>query len=339
MAATPEQNVPDATPLVSMLIPLFNQAPFVERAIASALAQTHRDLEILVLDDGSTDASYETAADFARRDPRIRLERVARNEGVAAARNRLLARARGKYTCFLDGDDFILPEKIASQIAFLDAHPEFCAVGTGCLLVDDEDRTLRRVRYSRDDAELRYFPDFCCASVMYRAEVLQQAGTFRTGLANGEDVELVLRISEFGRVTNLPDALYAYRRHKGQLSRRAGSGHIVAVAFKLYRCLGRADVIEGRDLSEAEIFRRVLQDADSLLGCDGAHGADLSRAARPAVVLVLLHAVRRAGRWRDVVRILSLCATRTPRALIRVMRMWIAAAHLNARIARRSHHE
>jgi glycosyltransferase involved in cell wall biosynthesis len=339
MAATPEQNVPDATPLVSMLMPVFNQAPFVGRAIASALAQTHRDLEILVLDDGSTDASYEIAADFARRDSRIRLERSGRNEGAAAARNRLLARSGGRYICFLDGDDFILPEKIAAQIAFLDAHPEFCAVGTGCILVDGKDRPLRRIHYTRDDAELRYFPDLCCATVMYRAEVLRQAGSFRTDLANGEDVDMVLRIAEFGRITNMPDALYAYRQHRGQLSRRAGSGHIVAVAFKLYRSIGRADVIEGPGLSEADVFRRVLQDADSLLGRGGAHGADLPRAAEPAVVLLLLHAARRAGRPRDVARVLVLCATRMPRALLRVMRMWLAAAHLNARIAWRSDHK
>jgi glycosyltransferase involved in cell wall biosynthesis len=337
MAATPEQNVPDAASLVSMLMPVFNQAPFVGHAIASALAQTHRDLEILVLDDGSTDASDGIAADFARRDSRIRLERSGRNEGAAAARNRLLARARGKYICFLDGDDFILPEKIAAQIAFLDAHLEFCAVGTGCVLVDSKDRTLRRVHYTQDDAELRYFPDLCCATVMYRAEALRQAGSFRTDLANGEDVDMVLRIAELGRVTNLPDALYAYRQHRGQLSRRSGSGHIVAVAFKLYRSIGRADVIEGPGLSEADVFRRVLQDADSLLG--RAHGADLPRAAAPAVVLLLLHAARRAGRPRDLARVLVLCATGMPRAFLRVMRMWLAAAYLNARIAWRSDHE
>lgn len=326
--ATPEQNVPDAAPLVSMLMPVFNQALFVGHAIASALAQSHRDLEILVLDDGSTDASHEIASDFARRDRRIRLQHSGRNEGAAAARNRLLARARGRYICFLDGDDFILPEKVAAQIAFLDAHPEFCAVGTGCVLVDGKDRVLRRVHYSRDDNELRYFPDLCCATVMYRADVLRQANSFRTDLTNGEDVDMVLRIAELGRVTNLPDALYAYRQHKGQLSRRAGSGHIVAVAAKLYRSLGCADVIDGRDWSEADVFRQALKDADSLLG--------LPRAAQSAVVLLLLHAARRAGRPRDVVRILVLCATRMPRALLRVMRMWLAAAHLNARVAWRS---
>jgi glycosyltransferase involved in cell wall biosynthesis len=184
MSATPEQNVPDA-PLASMLIPVFNQAPFVRRAIASALAQTHRDLEILVLDDGSTDASYEIASDFAR---------------------------------------------------------------------------LRRV----------------------------------------------------------------------------GSGHMIAVASKLYRSLGRAEVIERRGLSETEILHRVLQDANGLLGSLSAPGADLPRQAQLAVVLVLVHAARRAGTWHDVVRILALCATRTPRALLRIIQMWFDAAKLDARLARRS---
>jgi glycosyltransferase involved in cell wall biosynthesis len=335
MTSTTEHDVPRPVPLVSMLIPVFNQAPFVARAMASALAQTQRDLEIVAWDDGSTDASHDILSEFARHDSRIELGRSARNEGVAAARNRLLGRARGRYVCFLDADDFIAPGKIAAQIAFLDGNPDFCAVGTGCRLVDAKDRPLKRVRYSRNAGELRYFPDICCASVMYRAEVLRGAGDFRTDLANGEDVDFVLRVAELGQITNLPDALYCYRQHRAQLSRHGGNGHIMAVAFKLYRSLGWADLIEGRGLSEGEIFRRVLQDAAGMLRPDGGGGAGLPREARPAVALLLMHAARRWGRWHDVVRILALCATRMPRALLRVIGTWVDAADLKARYLRK----
>jgi len=331
MTETSEQGAAGTAPLASLLMPVFNGAPFVARAMASAVAQTRRDLEIVVWDDGSTDASHDILAELARHDSRIVLGRSARNEGVAVARNHLLRRARGKYVCFLDADDFIAPEKIAVQIAFLDANPGFCAVGTGCRLVDAKDRTLKRIRYTRNASELRYFPDICCASVMYRAEILRRVGSVRTDVANGEDVDFVLRVAELGKITNLQDELYSYRLHRGQLSRRGGSGHIMAVAFKLYRSLGRADLIEGRGLSEAEIFHRVLQDANGMLKPCGADGARLPREARPAVVLLLMHAARRWGRWHDVAKILALCATRMPLALLRVSRTWLDAAYVKAR--------
>jgi glycosyltransferase involved in cell wall biosynthesis len=329
MIAVSEHKPPSSVPLVSLLIPVFNRAPFVTRAIASATAQTQRDLEIIAWDDGSTDASHDILSELARSDPRIALGRSARHEGVAVARNHLLARARGQYVCFLDADDFIAPEKVAAQLAFLDANPAVCAVGTGCHLVDAKERILKRVRYTGNPGELRYFPDICCASVMYRAEVLSRAGAFRTDLTNGADVDFVLRIAEFGQVTNLPEALYFYRQHPGQLSRRGGNGHIIAVAFKLYRSLGWDGLIEGRALSEAEIFRRVLKDAGGMLG------AGLPREAGPAVVLLLMHAARRWGRWHDVARILALCATKMPWALLRVSGTWLGAAYLKAKYSSR----
>jgi glycosyltransferase involved in cell wall biosynthesis len=335
MTAPSEHSVPGSVPLVSLLMPVFNQAPFVARALASAAAQTQRDLEIIVWNDGSTDSTHDILAECARHDSRIVLGCSARHEGVAAARNHLLRRARGKYVCFLDADDLIAREKLAAQIAFLDANPEFCAVGTGCLMVDAKERILKRVRYGRNAGELRYFPDICCASVMYRAEVLRRAGTFRADLATGEDVDFILRVAELGRITNLPDALYFYRQHREQLSRRGGNGHIMAVAFKLYRSLGRAELIDGRGLSEAEIFRRVLKDADGLLRPYRAGGAGLPREAQPAIVLLLVHAARRWGRWHDLARMLARCATRMPQALLRVSGTWLGAAYLKARYSRK----
>ena len=104
--------------LVSVIIPAFNAARFLERTIISAQNQTHRNLEIIVVEDGSTDGTQHVAAAMADSDPRIKVIEKS-NGGVASARNVGLAQARGEYVAFLDADDLWHPSKIELQIASL----------------------------------------------------------------------------------------------------------------------------------------------------------------------------------------------------------------------------
>jgi glycosyltransferase involved in cell wall biosynthesis len=105
--------------LVSILIPCFNAERWIGQAIESALLQTHASTEIIVVDDGSSDGSLDVIKRFGKR---IRWE-SGPNRGANAARNQLLALARGLWLQYLDADDYLLPDKIERQIAFLDAHP------------------------------------------------------------------------------------------------------------------------------------------------------------------------------------------------------------------------
>jgi len=112
---------------------VYNGAPWVRDAVASVLAQTAGDLELIVIDDGSTDATPELLA--AVRDSRVRTERQAR-VGLTRALNQALARARAPLVARLDADDLALPERLARQRAFLDAHPDVGLLGTGARAVD-----------------------------------------------------------------------------------------------------------------------------------------------------------------------------------------------------------
>src|SRR5689334_21141299 len=103
-------------PLVTVVVPVYNTLPYVADALESALAQTHRELDVVVVDDGSTDGSSGVVVELAAREPRIRVVRQP-NAGLAAARNAGLAAAAGEYVAFLDSDDLWLPEKLERQLA------------------------------------------------------------------------------------------------------------------------------------------------------------------------------------------------------------------------------
>ena len=108
-------------PAVSIVMPVYNQERFVEATARSVLGQTFTDLELIAVDDGSRDGSYARLA--AIDDPRLTAI-TQRNGGVSAARNAGIARARGRYVGFIDGDDLWLPEKVERHVRLLDAGPE-----------------------------------------------------------------------------------------------------------------------------------------------------------------------------------------------------------------------
>ena len=121
---------------VSVLIPTYNRAYIVGEALESALAQTHQDLEIIVIDDGSTDNTRELVEGF--RSNKIRYVRLERNRGNSVACNTGIRAATGAAIAFLDSDDIWRPTNLERQVGFLLRHPEVDAVFTDCTIVDGE---------------------------------------------------------------------------------------------------------------------------------------------------------------------------------------------------------
>jgi len=199
-------------PAVSVLMSVHDGAPLVSEAVASVLAQTDPDLELLVVDDGSTDDTPARLA--AVDDPRLRLYRQPRT-GLTRALNRLLGLARADLIARLDADDLALPERLARQRAFMALHPEVGLLGTAAREDDLTGRPLGVVRPPVDDAGLRRAliraNPFVHSSVMARRELLARAGGYDETLGVAQDYDLWMRLVRLTRLASLDEILVVRR--------------------------------------------------------------------------------------------------------------------------------
>ena len=205
-----------SAPAVSVLIPVFNTARYLDAALESVCTQSFTDLEIVAIDDGSTDASGAILAAFAAREPRCRV--ITRpNRGLIATRNELLATARGEFVAWMDSDDIALPTRIARQHAILLADPALVCVGCDARLIDARGRPLGRESFPAGHdaivAEQATGAGLRFPTTMVRREVALAVGGFREPFRMGEDLDFLLRVAERGRLANIPEELYLYRQH------------------------------------------------------------------------------------------------------------------------------
>jgi glycosyltransferase involved in cell wall biosynthesis len=196
-----------------------NGGPWVGDAVASILAQTAHDLELIVIDDGSTDTTAAVLAAVA--DARLRVERRAR-AGLTCSLNRAVALARAPLLARLDADDVALPERLARQRAFLDAHPDVGLLGTGAREVDAQGRPVRTVTMPLGDGAIRRAlirsNPFVHSSVLLRRDALERAGGYDESLPVAQDYDLWMRMSRVTGLANLADALVIRRLLPGRVS-------------------------------------------------------------------------------------------------------------------------
>ena len=206
-----------ADPRVSVFMPVYNGEPFLAASIDSVLTQTLTDLELVIVENGSTDGSRDTARDACRRDPRVRLIEHARPLGIVGAGNAAVAAARAALVARQDQDDLSHPRRLERQVACLDRAPDAVAVGTLCDCVNAAGRRVR----PRDRWRLvgrRVIPPFAHGSVCMRRSAFDRVGGYRNGTHHWEDVDLFLRLVQVGPILVLPDALYRYRFHASSVT-------------------------------------------------------------------------------------------------------------------------
>lgn len=211
------------TPLVSVLMPVYNVAPFLHEAIESILKQTFNGFEFIIIDDGSTDNSLNILNTYAQVDNRIRL--VSReNKGISYTRNQLVELARGKYLAWMDSDDISLPDRLDVMVNWLESHSNHVALGCKAIFIDPEGDNICSWNTPLDHEGIDgwHIKGIGGAIVFPSSVMLKQAvvliGGFEEALTGAEDLDLFLKLAEVGKIANIDNILYKYRQHLKSIS-------------------------------------------------------------------------------------------------------------------------
>ncbi|WP_338504258.1 glycosyltransferase [Sphingomonas kaistensis] len=245
-----------AAPAVSVLIIVHNRAGTIGAAVRSVLAQTFTDFELVVVDDGSTDATADVVARFA--DPRLRLVRTSPNQGIPLARNRALADARGRYIAWLDSDDVCHPTRLQVQYDYLERTPHVAMIGSAARKIRADGTLMRTGRMPARSHEairalLLFRSAFQQSSIFGRAEAIK-AYPYDLDFPVCEDVDMFVRFTASFRAENLPQFLIARRIHADQTI-RSNSDRIIERQMAIS---ARQLEVLGVTFDESDLRRHVL---------------------------------------------------------------------------------
>ena len=238
--------------VVSVVIPSFNTERYIREAISSAVSQGHPDLEVIVVDDGSTDATADIAESFG---PPVRVFRQT-NQGSGTARNRAIAESRGDFIAFLDADDVWLPGKLDAQLAVLASDPDLGGVYTAWHVWEPaaDGRYVAPPEDSAGACEIDAHQSgwlyhhllldsvIFTSSLILRRRVVEAVGNFRPDLRRGQDYDYWLRLSRVTRVAKLARRFVLYRMHNASVATLHGDRNyeleIVEAALARYGAAG-----------------------------------------------------------------------------------------------------
>jgi glycosyltransferase involved in cell wall biosynthesis len=231
-----------ADPLVSVLISVYNAGEYLRPAVQSILYQTYRHLEILIIDDGSTDGCMDAIGDL--NDPRIR--RFSQdNQGKSVALNRALDEMRGEFYAIQDADDLSHPTRIERQLRCMQENPDVAAVFCGHELILNGRHVAPRFRAKdrepcRRDIEQMRMPAHD-PTAMYRVSLVREV-RYEPGLRVGQGYDYILRVGERHLMLVLGECLYSYRAHEGSATRASIERRRAAVREVVERACARRGI-------------------------------------------------------------------------------------------------
>lgn len=212
-------------PSISVILPFFNAAPFLEQAISSILQQTLQDFELICINDGSTDESLTIIEQNSKRDARIKKIELPENKGISTALNIGITCANGRYIARMDADDIAFPNRLKIQKEYLDAHTKTALTGTKVMGINSGGRRLLLPGpLATQNTTLKFISLFTAPfnhpSIMARADLFKSFPYSESSEHKGlEDYELWQRILFAGiQATNLPVPLLAYRMHQRSIT-------------------------------------------------------------------------------------------------------------------------
>lgn len=249
-------------PLVSVLMSVYNGDQFLCEAVESILCQTLRDLELIVVNDGSTDTTAKMLDEYQHKDPRVRVFHQ-EHAGLVESLNRGAGFARGKYIARMDADDVSLRDRLMLQVDFLERNPEVGVVGGAMEVINTTGKSAAPDRHPCEDQEIKLAllqGDIPLAhpTILMRKDVLVSVGGYRKVVLDAEDYDLWLRVADYSKLANLDVPVLKYRRHLGQVSvrkfRQQALSKTYARAAALSRRNGKLDPLN----SIEEITPKVL---------------------------------------------------------------------------------
>jgi hypothetical protein len=299
-------------PLVSIIVPAYNAARFLREALDSLLAQTYQNIDIILLDDASTDATPEIAAEYAGR---ITYVRQPNNLGIYDNVNVGIARARGDLIATYHADDIYLPTIVEAQVAYFGAHPEVGAVFCSAILIDEKGLEYRRMPLQPEvrgekpldyrtvlNALLMYKNRFMiCPTAMVRASVHRDVGVYQLQYGIASDLDMWLRIARRYPIAVLQSHLMKYRRFHGSSSEH--HDRLRTSPEELFMILDERLAAGDRSLADhrALVSYEAHRSEDRLMAAISCYIRDELSEGRRALSQVRIAAILRAPqvqRWR-----------------------------------------
>jgi glycosyltransferase involved in cell wall biosynthesis len=246
---------------ISVLLPVYNVDAYVAEALASIQAQTFTDIEIVVVDDGSTDGTLGIVAQIASADPRIKVVRAPRNLGLPLALNFGLPFCSAPFIARMDGDDIALPTRLEKQLQFLKENPGIALVGCATMAIDQLGRPIPGLGVSRkpasdeEIARTMLLASPCLHIWLARREVYSTLTGYRM-IPVAEDYDFLLRALSAGfRISNIPEPLMLIRARSGNISSRLEQRKAHYYIVNLYRERLR----NGQDSFSREGYERAVK--------------------------------------------------------------------------------
>lgn len=212
-----------------------NNFPYLDLAIRSILSQTYSDWEFIIVNDGSTDASYELLATYADLYDKITVIHNSHPIGVSRARNLAVHASSGTWVVILDGDDSCLPNRLQALYETTSRSSDLVICGTFSYLCDPNLQIHRVMEYPCSDLEIRnrilISSAFCLPSCALRRDAILNAGGYNPSLQAAEDYDLSLRLLTLGKGCNLPVPLYLYRTHNNSLTSTMSTTMIINTLY------------------------------------------------------------------------------------------------------------
>jgi len=224
-------------PLISIVMPVRNAAQFLPDCLDSILKQTHTNWELLALDDHSTDNSLDILRQYQKKDSRIKVFTNKRRLGVSLSANKLIKKCHSHWIARMDADDIMLPHRLATQLKTLQQHPSVVVLGSQCQLIDHRGKTIGQKTFPTCPRQIFNMLFWACPvqqpSIMVNAHKLPKNFTWYSRQKTGEEINFLIRISQYGNTVNSKDTLLKYRLHQHNLSLNQNQKQVFYSLFKI----------------------------------------------------------------------------------------------------------